>query len=146
MRTTATFLLALLAAPAHATAWDVTLIDGACALISDRPGQTVTITHDPAIPLYTLTATRAAPWPDTTMFGIAFTGGEAMTITTDRQTFSDDRLSLIVTDSGFGNVFLGMETNSLATFFTDTDALPVPLDGAAEAIAEFEACGATPAV
>ena len=139
-------LLTLLAAPASASSWEVTLIDGTCALISDHLGRAVTITHDPTVPLYTMTVTRDAPWPETGAFGIAFTGGQDMTITTDRQTFSDDRLSLIVTDRGFDNVFLGMETNTLATLFTDTDALPFPLDGAAAAIAEFEACGAVPAV
>ena len=146
MRLSLTTLLSLVAAPAGAQAWDVVMIDGACALVSDQADPAVTITHDPAIPLYTLTVARDAPFPDTARFGIAFTGGQDLTITTDRQVFSGDRRSLVVTDRGFDNVFLGMRENTVATLFTDTATMPVPLDGAAGAIAAFEACGAVPAV
>ncbi len=144
MRILLPVLLTLLASPASALFWEVDVIDGDCTLYSEQLGRAVYITHDPSIPLYTMTVTRDQPWPDTEVFGIAFTGGQELTITTDRQTFSGDRRSLIVTDTGFGNVFQGMATNEVANLFTDSIALLFPLGGAAEAIAAFEACHATP--
>ncbi len=144
MRHVLPLLLALVATPAAAQFWDSGIEDGLCTLYSTDAGQSVVITYDPALPLYTLTVTRDIPWPDAPGFGIAFTGGQELTITTNRQAYAEDGRSLIVSDRGFGNVLLGLARNTDARFFSGPDALLMALDGAAEAVADFVACQTVP--
>lgn len=128
--------------PLPALAWEAGR-SGAICTLTDPSGKVV-LTHDPSGPLYSITATRAAPWPDAAIFGIAFQGGAEITITTDRHARSADGLSLTVTDRGFGNVLAGLSQNATATLFAGDVRLVVPLAGAAPEVAVFEACEAVP--
>ena len=135
-------ILALTALPA--TAWEAGVDGSICTLTHAEGDTTIRLTHDPAGPLYTITATRPDPWPRSAIFGIAFLGGAELTITTDRHTLSDDARALSVADRGFGNVLLGLSQNSTARFFTGAATLEVALDGAAPEVAAFEACITAP--
>lgn len=135
----------LAALPAHA--WQAGREGGICTLTHRDPDAgEIRLTHDPAGPLYTITVTRDAPWPDAPVFGIAFTGGTEITITTDRHVLSEDGRSLTVTDRGFGNVLLGLSANASATVFAGPVTAAYALDGAAPEVAAFAACEIRPSV
>lgn len=128
-----------------ALAWEAGRDGAVCTLTHVDPvGGEIRLTHDPAGPLYTITVTRDEPWPDAPSFGIAFTGGADLTITTDRHVLSGDGRALTVTDRGFGNVLRGLSGNDRATVFSGAIALPFSLDGAAPEVADFAACEMAP--
>ena len=132
----------LILCPLPAPAWEAGRIGAVCTL-SNQGGDMV-LTHDPAGPVFSITVRRAEPWPEAAIFGIAFTGGAALTITTDRHIRSADGLSIAVTDRGFGNVLAGLSRNATATAFAGDTSLSVPLAGAAPEVAIFAACEAPP--
>ncbi|WP_297618325.1 hypothetical protein [uncultured Roseicyclus sp.] len=128
--------------PLPALAWEAGRIGAVCTLTSQSGD--MALTHDPAGPVFSITVTRGEPWPEAALFGIAFLGGDALTITTDRHIRSDDGLSITVTDRGFGNVLAGMARNATATAFAGQVSLTVSLAGAAPEVAIFAACEAPP--
>ena len=136
--------LSAITLPGLAQAWEAGRDGTICTLTHVENGTDIVLTYDPAGPLYTITATQARAWPQAAIFGIAFQGGAAQTITTDRHRLSDDRQSLTVADRGFGNVLRGLSDNATATLFTGDAAVTVSLTGAAPEVAEFAACQTMP--
>jgi len=131
-------IIALLLLATPAAAWEFTPTP-LCTLTHDTPDVALKITYDPGPPLYTLTLTlRNGEWADSPSFGIAYTGPNALTIGTDRH--SIDGATLTVQDSGVSNVLDGIEFNQIATAFTPSLALNIPLDGAAGPVQQFRAC------
>lgn len=132
----------LLARPA--LAWDFSATP-VCTIFNDAPGLSVRVTYDPtqAEP-YAITLTRPDPWPVSETFGLGFTGPAAMTIGTSRHRLSEDGKTLIVTDTGFGNVLDGLAFNSAAAALAGDLAVPFDLAGARPAVEAFRACGVLP--
>jgi len=137
-------LLALLASPAHA--WQAGTEGRLCTLTQSDPAADIRLTYDPSGPLYTITVTTPAPWPEAPVFGIRFDGPQPNTITTNRHERDGTGHSLTVTDRGFGNVLDGLEFNTTATAFSGQTALPIDLTGAAPEVQAFRACTVAPAV
>ena len=136
-------VLALSAPPA--AAWEAGREGAICTLTHNDPVDgDIRLTYDPSGPLYSITVTRAEPWPEAPVFGIAFTGGAELTITTDRHVLSEEGRALSVTDRGFGNVLRGLAQNQSATVFSGPVALLFSLAGAAPEVAEFAACEMMP--
>lgn len=127
--------LLLLAAPAHAWEFSPTPI---CTLSHAEGGADVEVTYDHATSLYAIAVTSAGGWPAAPAFSIRFDGDRPNTISTARHVVADNTLT--VTDTGFGNVLDGLEFNLAATAFTQTAAVTVSLDGAAEPVQQFRAC------
>ena len=142
-------LLALLLTATTATqaaAWQAGSDGLLCTLTHEEDGAQVLLTYDPSGPVYSLTVTTPEPWFDHPTFGIAFLGGQALTITTDRHSLSGDDRSLTVTDSGFGNVLDGLAQNRTAIMVAGPSMVQVSLDGAAPEVEIFRTCGSLPAV
>ena len=134
-------LLSLLASPA--AAWDFT--PGLPCLLTHEAGETrMELTYDPTGPLYTITVTRAAPFPDAPLFGMRFEGVAAGTISTDRHVLSNGGRSITVTDRGFGNVLNGLQFNDTATALIGAEAVVFSLDGASGPVAAFRQCRPVP--
>jgi len=142
MRLALATLALLLTGPAHA--WQAGQEGAICTLSHSEAGVDVRLTHDPAVPLYTITVTGPAAWPEAPSFSIAFLGGEEIIISTDRHELSGDGRALGVADRGFGNVLAGLSRNTRAEFIAGPATLSVSLDGAAPEVAAFEACGVAP--
>ena len=122
-----------------AAAWEFT--PGAvCVLTHTEPGVSMALTHDPAGPLYTITVTRARPWPDAPIFAMQFDGPRPIAISTTAQSFSADRRSLTVSDTGFGNVLNGLQFNFTASAFLGDAAVVVSLANASEPVQKFREC------
>ncbi len=136
------YALALLPLPAHA--WEAGYEGRLCTLTHNEEAAEVRLTYDPTGPVYSIALTTPAPWPEADIFGITFNGPAPLTISTNRQTLSNDNRTLTVTDTGFGNVLTGLERNAVAIAFTGDSALPFSLDGAAPEVAEFRACLSAP--
>lgn len=101
------------------------------------------ITYDPATALYALALTLdGAHWAPSPHFGMAFSGGAALTIGTAQHRIDGPRLT--VSDTGFGNVLGGLEFNSTVRAFTAQDAAEFSLEGAAAPVQAFRACAQTP--
>ena len=132
-------ILALtLAAPAHA--WEAT-VGEVCTLSHDTDAAQIFLTYDPAKPLYTLAITRKdTPWRPSEWFAMRFTGGQEITISTQRHALSDDNQTLNVADSGFGNVLDGLALNTTARAFTAPQEVTLPLTGAAPEVQKFRDC------
>ena len=134
--------LCLLAGPLHA--WEFTA-DPVCTLSHETEAASVRVTHDPAIPEYAITITRAgAAWPGGPVFAIRFDGPRGLTISTTRHRLGEAGRALTVTDRGFGNVLDGLQFNDTATALLGDAAVAFPLDGAAEPVGRFRACVAAP--
>ncbi|WP_317055077.1 hypothetical protein [Roseovarius rhodophyticola] len=130
-------LLCLLPTSLHA--WEFT--PGLpCRLSHETPDAAIELTYDPTRPLYTVTITRTAPWPQTENFQMQFTGPQARRIGTDRHQLSEDLQSLTVADTGFGNVLDGLQFNVTTTAIAGETRVPFPLAGIAEPLAAFRAC------
>ena len=137
------FTIALTAA-GPAAAWEFSPSPVCTLRHSDTSAETV-ITFEPGSGLYTLSVTRTAgDWTASPSFGMAFAGGAALTIGTDRHQTEGPRLT--VSDTGFGNVLNGLEFNSTAVAFTPLQQVEIPLDGAAEPVQAFRACTKSPPV
>ncbi|MCT8161417.1 excinuclease ABC subunit B [Pseudoruegeria sp. SHC-113] len=130
--------LALLLLPTQTLAWEFTPRP-ICTLSHDSEAARMTVVFDPAVPVYRLDVTlKSAPWAASPTFGMAFEGGRAITIGTDRHSVEGQTLS--VSDRGFGNVLDGLEFNTRATAFTGSQGVAVSLDGAAAPVRAFRAC------
>jgi hypothetical protein len=125
-------------------AWQAGAEGRICTLEHSGTDAEARLTFDPAGPLYTISVTRAEPWPDAAIFAIRFEGPRANTISTTRHMLSDDGLTLTVSDSGFGNVLNGLEFNALAIAVAGDTGVVLDLAGAAPEVAEFRACGTAP--
>ena len=142
MRLYPAVIAALLPIAAPALAWEFSDVP-VCTLRHATPEVAVAVTFDPAIAEYAITLTLAeGVWPEGAVFAIAFEGGWAITIRTDRHELSDGGRTLTVRDSGFGNVLDGIGGNSRATAMLPGRAVKVALDGAGGPLAAFRACPA----
>ncbi|WP_415404441.1 hypothetical protein [Tateyamaria sp. SN3-11] len=131
--------LALLTAPAHAWEFSAAPI---CTLTHTENGAEVTVTYDHATRLYAIALTTADGWPAAPTFSMRFDGANPNTISTPRHEISGTTLT--VTDTGFGNVLDGLQYNQTATAFTNTAAITLSLDGAAQPVEQFRACTTAP--
>lgn len=138
--------LAVLALASPAAAWQAGTDGALCTLTHAENGLDILLTHDPGPPLWTITITAPAPWPEAAIFSIAFLGGAELTISTDRHNLSPDGLALSVSDRGFGNVLAGLSGNAQALFRLGDAEFAASLAGAAPEVAAFEACGTRPSV
>lgn len=142
MKYLAAFVLCLSFTTSPARAWDFTPFP-ICTLTHSTEKGEVTLTFDPAGPEYTITL-RFVPddlaWPEGTPFGMEFLGGQPVRIGTDRQVLSDDRRSLTVTDTGFGNVLDGLEFNAFGEGRSGDASMQFSLADAAGPVARFRAC------
>ncbi len=135
--------LSLLASPA--VGWEFT--PGLpCLLSHSQDGIAVELTHDPTQPLFTITLTKAQPWPVADVFALRFEGPAGLTISTNRHQLGNDGRSLTVTDSGFGNVLAGLSLNQRAVALIGDQAVPFSLAGAAPPTDAFRQCSLDPAV
>lgn len=117
-----------------------------CRLSHDTPEVRVELTFDPRQPLYTITLTRPAPWPDAPELSMIYQGPFGRTISTDRHVLGDGGRSLTVTDRGFGNVLAGLMQDQSFTVATGGTSITVPLAGAAAPAAAFASCRPTAGV
>jgi len=133
--------LAFLIIATPASAWEFT--PGLpCLLTHEESGVAVRLTHDPTRPLFSITVSRAIPWPEADLFAIRFDGASGLTITTNRHQLDETGKSLTVTDHGFGNVLDGLSRNDTATALIGGQSVQVSLTGAAGPVQAFEACAA----
>jgi len=116
-----------------------------CEIVHSGPEGDVRVVYDPVAALYGITVTRAVPWPGAPVFSIRF-GDTGLTISTNRHRLSEGATALTVTDTGFGNVLMGLESATTATAMSGDASASFDLSGAAEAVAAFRACLTTPAV
>jgi len=108
----------------------------------------VVLSYDPIAPLYSLSITRSGQFLPAAYFSMTFLLGERpIRIQTTHHSFSADRKTLTVEDSGFGNVLDGMQFNAtvMAGLANDLTAgagryLEIPLVGAADPVAAFRSC------
>ncbi len=122
-----------------AQAWEFTP-GRPCLLTHSTSTAEIELTYDPVTPLYTVTVTREAPWPDAPFFVMRFEGPNGLTISTDRQEFGGQRRALTVTDRGFGNVLDGLQYNDRAVAILGDVEVSFPLAEAADAVAAFRDC------
>ncbi|KNG94187.1 hypothetical protein [Pseudaestuariivita atlantica] len=137
--------LLLILLPAPALAWDHTIGD-VCTLWHVTESAEIRLTHDPSGPLYTMTVTRAAGWPDSPWFGMRFDGARGNVISTTRHVRSEDMTGIFVADTGFGNVLDGLQFNDVAYALTEGEFAAFPLEGAAPHVQAFRECAGVPAV
>ena len=135
--------LALLATPS--AAWEYT--PGLpCLLNHEESGVAFELTYDPTQPLYSITITRANPWPPAQVFSMRFSGQNTIAISTDRHTLSNDGRSLTVIDRGFGNVLNGLQFNDTVEALLGEAYVAASLSGAEEPVAAFRLCQPQPGV
>lgn len=127
----------LLASPATAWEFSPTPI---CTLTHSAPTVDVVVTYDASLPEYTITLTTQTTWPEAPQFGLTFAGPRPLAIATDRHILSDDRKSLTVKDTGFGNVLDGLELNAQAIGTSGSAQVVFDLTDAAPAVAAFREC------
>ena len=137
MKRTLTAFAILLAGSAQAWTLTETTV---CTLSHSEGPTTVTVVFDPAARLYAITLTTADVWDDSPTFRLRFDGPGALTIGTDQHVLSEDRRSLSVTDTGFGNVLAGIGGNQQMTALNGTQTVSVSTIGAADPLAAFVAC------
>lgn len=134
--------LALGALPAQAWQFSPTPV---CTIWHATEVAEMVVSYDPTSSTpYRISVTLAeGTWPQTSPYAIQFDGPRGFMISTDRHRFSDDGSAVIAEDTGFGNVLRGLEANRVAVPLLSDRATPIPLAGAAEAVARFRNC-ATP--
>ena len=138
MRTLLTLLL--LTFPAHAWEFSPSPI---CTLTQTTADGTMTVTYDASLPEYAIAITLAeGTWPDALTFGMAFAGGDALSIGTDRHIISGNGRTLTVKDRGFGNVLNGLEFNTRAYGIVGDFSVGFDLEGIKPAITAFRDCPA----
>jgi hypothetical protein len=137
-------LITLLLSSSPAVAWEFTPTP-VCTLSHMTPQADLRVTYDPRQEQpYAIAISRQQAWPDASTFSMRFDGPRGLTITTNRQTLTENGRTLTVTDRGFGNVLNGLEFNTTATALFDNIEVPFPLDGAASAVQAFRACATAP--
>ena len=119
-----------------------------CLLSHETSTAEVVVSHDPRQPQpYAIRITRLdGPWLGGAVFSIDFQGAGALTISTDRHKLSDGNATLMVADSGFGNVLRGLEANETALAVLDDQSVALPLSGAAPEVEKFRTCANRPSV
>lgn len=134
-------LILLLAFTVPAKAWEFTP-NPVCTIWHTTDKAELVVTYDPARSApYTITVTlNNATWPKTSPYAIRFDGPRPLTITTDRHAVSEDGSSVIVSDTGFGNVLNGLEANQVATPLLGDQTVAVPLTDAREQVEKFRNC------
>ncbi len=139
-RTLITIFALLLTTPAYAWEFSPSPI---CTLTETSDEGTITVTYDASLPEYAITITLAeTTWPDALDFGMAFAGGDALSIGTNRQIISGDGKTLTVKDRGFGNVLNGLEFNTRAYAMAGDFTIGFDLNGIKPAITAFRDCPA----
>ncbi|MEO1638413.1 MAG: excinuclease ABC subunit B [Pseudomonadota bacterium] len=114
-----------------------------CTLTETTADGTLTVTYDASLPEYAIAITLAeGTWPRSLDFGMAFAGGNPVSIGTNRHQISSDGRTLTVTDRGFGNVLNGLEFNTRAYAMADEFTVGFPLEGIKPAITAFRDCPA----
>lgn len=132
--------LIVLACPA--AAWEFS-DSPVCTLTNNSDAGTLTVTYDAALPEYSITITLPRDiWPEEPQFAISFEGTAPIRIQTDRHERSANGHTLMVTDSGFGNVLNGLELNSRAYATSGETTVGVSLEGIRPAMEEFRNCPA----
>lgn len=138
-------ILALLATAGPVLGWEFTSTP-VCRLDHAAGDTRIAVTYDPRlVQPYAIAVSTASPWPEGPVFAIRFLGPRGLTISTDRHALSEGGGTLTVTDQGFGNVLDGLEYNDTATLVLGDRAVTVTLSGAAEPVAAFRSCAASPA-
>lgn len=130
--------LTLATAPAGAWRFDPLPI---CTLSDEGSPTSVTVTFDGN--LYAIHLTHPDGWPDAPRFAIRFAPNGPQ-IATDRHRV--EGRTLTVTDTGFGNVLNGLQSNGTATALIGGLARDIDLSGAASAVAAFRQCPEVPTV
>ncbi|MEM7269099.1 MAG: hypothetical protein AAF401_07580 [Pseudomonadota bacterium] len=137
-------LLLCLTFPTAALAWEFTP-NPVCTLSHQSDEAALVITYDSAGPLYQLDLTLTGEnWADSPTFGMAFAGGQELSIGTGRHVIAGDTLT--VTDSGFGNVLNGLEFNSRVLSFTADRGVEFSLEGAPPEVRKFRDCMVDPSL
>lgn len=134
----------LLAVSTPVSAWEFEPLSKGkwrCALTHEAQGATWQVLYDPRAPEYALEITLDdATWPSAPAFFLEFTGGAAARLSTNRQSISQDRRTLTVTDSGFSNVLSGLGANTAASAVFGNRLERADLYGIKEPLADFVAC------
>jgi len=133
--------LILAALPFPVLAWDFSP-DPICTLTHQATDAEIAVTYDPALPEYALYITlREGVWPQTATFGMRFSGGPPINISTTGHILSADGATLTVRDRGFGNVLDGIEFNtSVDIIIGNQTQLTADLRAADPAVQAFRAC------
>lgn len=135
-------ILLFVALPLPALAWEFRA-DPICTLTHTTDTAEITVTYDASLPEYAVHVTLIGrEWPDAPGFVMSFEGANAFGIQSDRQTLSEDRRSLTVRDTGFGNVLNGLQFNETAMAMSGGLGVTFPLAGIAEPMEAFRACPA----
>lgn len=136
------YIIALLILTTPAFAWEFSPVP-ICTVSTETPQGAIELTYDPSqAEPYAIAVTHSEAWNNSPVFGLQFSGTNGLTITTDRQSISGN--TLIVRDTGFGNVLNGLQFNTTVTAFQGEATVVFSLDGAAPEIARFRDCLATP--
>ncbi len=134
-----------LALPLPAHAWEAETEGPLCTLTHTTPEVTLRLTYDPGLAEYAITlGLMGATWPDAAVFALEFFGAQPNQIATSLHQLSDHGAALTVTDRGFGNVLDGLQFNDTATALAGTEAVTIPLEGAAPAVIQFRTCTEMP--
>jgi len=134
-------LLSLLLLATPAPAWEF-LPTPICTLTHSAGGVDIFVTYDASLPEYTITVTRAEPWPVGAVFVLGFEGNRPSRLTTEQHELSSSGTSLTVRDSGFGNVLDGLEFNAVGIAMVETASVSFDLSNAAPAVQAFRDCPA----
>ncbi|MDJ0821159.1 MAG: excinuclease ABC subunit B [Paracoccaceae bacterium] len=118
--------------------------DPICTISDDAAEVSVRVTYDPVARDYAIHLTRPGGWPAAAVFALRFVGPNGLTISTDRHQIEGDTLS--VYDRGFGNVLNGLQFNHTAIALIGDVAQEIDLLGAADPVAAFRNCPASPSV
>jgi hypothetical protein len=132
----------LICTAAPAFAWEARVSGAVCELTNEDKAVQVRLTYDPSIPEYSISITSGQGWSPSPTFAIRFAGPRGLIISTERQVISDDRATVTVKDSGFGNVLDGLEFNNAATAILGNEAVTFRLENAGPAVRAFRACTA----
>lgn len=138
-------LIALLCLfPLPALGWSFSP-DPICTLSHQTDAADITITYDANLPEYALIIElRSVLWPVTPSFDMVFLGSNRLHIGTTQHQLSDDRTTLTVRDSGFGNVLDGLEFGAVGVARADRFMVQLDLDDAPAAVQAFRACPTDP--
>lgn len=117
-----------------------------CEIVHQSENALLRITFDPAIEEYSLAISLTRSWAAGPIFALRFEGLQSNTITTDQHRITDGGATVVVTDSGFGNVLDGVEFNTTVTAILGEQEVTVLLDGAAQSLREFRRCSASVAI
>lgn len=140
MRVRLFLAFALLAGPVQAWDFAPTPI---CTLSTQTEKGEVRVTYDPTTGLYEINLIYAndLSWDNSPSFTMEFIGPSSLSIGTNRHAISRDGKTLSARDTGFGNVLDGLEFNTIANARAGSSTMAISLEGAAEPVRKFRACG-----